>query len=196
MSLQQACLSFSMAKIVRFFEIKRYFFRKNLANVPANVPNFCKRFKYYSPVDSLHCIVVFSTTCLSSISGLLIFSITSSAAFLPISSSGGSMVVICGDTMVDSSVPEKPATKISSGTRLPKARSRFCAPIAKVSVKAKTASKRWKISSKCYLYITFYNISYPFLKWKRLQQSSTLFFYTSFFAVSIKSCTFASEFQR
>ena len=50
------------------------------------------------------------------------------------------MVVICGETIVDSSVPEKPATNISSGTRLPKARSRFCAPIAKVSVKAKTAS--------------------------------------------------------
>ena len=37
----------SLAKILRFFEIKRYFFRKNLANVPANVPNFCKRFKYF-----------------------------------------------------------------------------------------------------------------------------------------------------
>ena len=92
-------------------------------------------------------------------------------------------------------VPEKPATKISSGTRLPKVRSRFCAPIAKVSVKAKTASKRWKSSSKCYLYITFYNISYPFLKWKRLQQSSTLFFFSSFFATSANNCTFAVEFS-
>lgn len=79
----------------------------------------------YSPVDSLHRIVVFRTIILFSVSGLLIFSITSSAAFRPISSRGGSMVVIRGETMVDSSVPEKLATKISSGTRLPKARSRF-----------------------------------------------------------------------
>ena len=51
---QLSYLPFPMAKILRFFEIKRYFFRKKLANVPANVPNFCKRFKYFQAITGNH----------------------------------------------------------------------------------------------------------------------------------------------
>ena len=42
----------------RFFEIKRCFFRKKLANVPANVPNFCKRFKYFQAITENHFLVI------------------------------------------------------------------------------------------------------------------------------------------
>ncbi|RGN06207.1 hypothetical protein DWZ10_11635 [Segatella copri] len=55
---QLSYLPFPMAKILRFFEIKRYFFRKKLANVPANVPNFCKRFKYFQAITENHFLVI------------------------------------------------------------------------------------------------------------------------------------------
>lgn len=95
----------------------------------------------YSPVEPRYFIAVRKTTFLFSASGLRTFSSTSSAAHLPISIRGGSTVVSCGNTMVDSSVPENPATATSSGTRRPSSRRRFMAPMASVSVKAYTASK-------------------------------------------------------
>jgi hypothetical protein len=39
-------------------KIKRCFFRKKLANVPANVPNFCKRFKYFQAITENHFLVI------------------------------------------------------------------------------------------------------------------------------------------
>ena len=101
----------------------------------------------YSPVDALHFISVRSTILRFSTSGLRTFSSTSSAARCPISVSGGSTVVSFGYTIVDSSVPENPATATSSGMRRPSSRSRFMAPMASVSVKAYTASNSMPLRS-------------------------------------------------
>lgn len=52
-----------------------------------------------------------------------------------------------------------------------------------------------KVLIKCYLNITFYNFIFLNLKRERLQQSSIPYFFSSSFAASLKSCTFAIEFS-
>ncbi|RGX93808.1 hypothetical protein DXA63_09495 [Segatella copri] len=48
----------SDGKDIAFFRDKKMFFSKKLANVPANVPNFCKRFKYFQAITGNHFLVI------------------------------------------------------------------------------------------------------------------------------------------
>lgn len=74
--------------------------------------------------------------------GLSIFFSSRVTAVRPISRDGCSTVVSCGETISASSVPSKPITAISSGTRSPAWAMARSAPAASESATAKTASGR------------------------------------------------------